>query len=836
MSPPPNLLRIRWLLLAAVWLAGAALVLLHQAAEREYLGILNGLGLRDGATPDTPLRQILPARYADAPMWVRHALTQRETGVTRLRFTRTDNAPHGREVHWSSGFLWLLRAAAALHTTVTGQSGPVALERTLLWFNAPLLLAGMIALSAWAAVRGGTAVGLLIAAGMIGHQRFYEGFATANVDHHGLVNTALLGLLLGLAFMGAGWRRDATAAGSDAVRWLPATPAAARRAAIVSGICGGLGLALSAASVVPVIAITGLAGLVAAWLVGPAARRDGAIFDPTVWRAWGVAGAATAFACYLLEYAPSHFGLRLEVNHPFYAFAWWGGAEWVAQLAAWRAGTGADGAVRLQPLRLGAALVAVATVPLTIVLAGPTAFLVADPFVADLRHFVAEGRSLPAALRQLGVAALRFDLALALLLVPAAIALARRRGAARLPLAWLLVTAVALTALSVLEVRWSRTLSVAQITLVAVLATAGAPALWPRRPGWVTAGAAALLFVPAVQRVVVAHGENQAGRVAAGDLLPPLYRDLAAALRASQPQGDIILLASPNASAGIGYFGNFATLGTLFWENAPGLRAAAEIFSAATDEEAFRRVKARKVTHVVLLSHANFLGEYHALLHPHTGRDEAARAFGFRLLTQRAPPFWLQPIPYQPPPELREAAGTVRLFKVVPDQDEVDWLFHTAVAHVAAGDAALGERTLESALGRVPGPQRPGVLAAAGSAFYDFGADALAVRLLQRSLQLNYHAPVAVTAAWILATSRENAVRDGVGALMLAEGAARAAPDDPAALSSLAAAQAELGRFPPAVAAAERALAAARAAGDAASLDLLQRRLATYRAGRPWRQ
>ena len=37
------------------------------------------------------------------------------------------------------------------------------------------------------------------------------------------------------------------------------------------------------------------------------------------------------------------------------------------------------------------------------------------------------------------------------------------------------------------------------------------------------------------------------------------------------------MLASPNASMGIGYYGNFKTIGTLFWENAPGLRAAAEI-------------------------------------------------------------------------------------------------------------------------------------------------------------------------------------------------------------------------------------------------------------------
>lgn len=837
--------------LAAVWLVGTLLVLLHSAAEREYVTLLHGLGQRQGAESATPLRQVIPARYADAQMWVRHALVRQETGAYRLRFTPVDNAPHGREVHWSSSPLWLLRGAAAAHQAVTGEAGATALERTILWINTPLLLAAMLALSVWAARRGGVAAGALVAAGMIGHDRFYEGFATANFDHHGLVNTALLGLLLGVVFMGAGWRRDggleaaypAPASGAGPIglgrmawRGWPDRLSAARRAAIFSGICGGLGLALSAASVVPVIAFVGVAGLLAAWFLGAAARRDGAVFEPAIWRAWGTAGAATAFACYLGEYAPADLGWRLEVNHPLHALAWWGGAELVAQLAAWRPGVEADGARQLRPARLGLALLAVAAVPLTIVIGGPAVFAVVDPFVADLRHFVAEGRSLPAALRQAGLAAARFDFLLSLLLVPACIVLARRRGAARLPVFWLLLVVLALTAMSVLEVRWNRTLGVAQITLVVVLATAGATALWPRRPGWVAAGAVVLFLVPAVQRVVVTHRENRAGRVAAGDLLQPLYRDLAAALRAGQPRGDTILLASPNASAGIAYFGRFRTLGTLFWENTPGLRAAAEIFSAVSDDEAFHLLKTRKVTHVALLTTANFLGEYYRLLHPDAGPEAAKRTFGHRLLTQRSPPPWLQPIPYRPPADLGEAAGGVRLYRFMPDQDEVDWLFFTAVAHVAAGDAALGERTLESALGRVPPARRSDVLAAAGSAFYEYGADGIAVRFLQRSLQFNYHAPVALTHAWILATSREDRLRDGVAALMLAEPIARSNPGDATAWSTLAAAQAELGRFSLAVAAAERALAAAGAAGDAASVSLLRQRLESFRAGRPWRQ
>ncbi|MBI5689900.1 MAG: hypothetical protein HZC55_07345 [Verrucomicrobia bacterium] len=820
-----------WALLGAVWVGCAALAWFHAVAEWEYLDLLNGLGLREAPAAATPLRQVIPARHADAQMWVRHALVQQQTGALRLRFTPVDNAPTGREVHWSSGFLWLLRGAAALPPATS--SPPAALEQALRWFNLPLLLVLLAGFSAWVTTHAGARAGVIVAAGLIGHNRFYEGFAPTNVDHHGLINAALLGLLLGVVFMGAGWWRNRP---DDAPGWLPASPRAARRAAAVAGLCGGIGLGLSAAAVIPLLTVVGLSGGIVAWCFGPEARRQGAEFDPTIWRIWGRVGAGTSLLIYLLEYAPAHLGLRLEVNHPFHALAWWGGAEWIAQVAAWRIARATGAEARLQPGPLVAGVFALAAAPATVTVAGPSAFLVLDPFVGALRHFVAEGRSLPAFVSQSGIRPVLFELGFALLIVPAVLVIARRRGPTAIALGWLVLVNAALLALMVFEVRWSRTASVAQLALLLLLATCAAREFFPHRHAWIAVGVTLLLLVPAGQRIAIARTENRLGRVTAGDLLPPLYRDLAAALRASQPEGDITLLSSPNASAGIAYFGQFRSLGTLFWENVPGLRDAAAIFSAGSDDEALRLLRERNVTHIALLAQANFLGEYHRLLHPAAPAEAARETFGYRLLTTPEPPLWLQPIPYRPPPDLQENVGRVRLFRLAPTQDEADWAFHTAVAHAAAGEAAVGERTLDSALDRLPSSRRPDLLAAAGTAFYDFGADAIAARLLQRSLRLQFHPPVAVTAAWILATSRDAAVRDGLGALLLAERALQTAPVDPTALSALAASHAELGRFPAAVAAAERALAAVRAAGDGTAVNPLQRRLDSYRRGQPWRQ
>jgi hypothetical protein len=153
-------------------------------------------------------------------------------------------------------------------------------------------------------------------------------------------------------------------------------------------------------------------------------------------------------------------------------------------------------------------------------------------------------------------------------------------------------------------------------------------------------------------------------RVNTLDAFMPLARDIAVTLRASQPKGDIILLTSPDPSTQIGYYGRFKTLGTLYWENADGLKAAAAIFSARDDAEAERLVRERRVTHIALVSENNFIREYYRLLHPDATDEEVNRCFGWRLFTGQPPPDWLEPVPYEVPPNLRATKTWVLLFKV----------------------------------------------------------------------------------------------------------------------------------------------------------------------------
>lgn len=54
--------------------------------------------------------------------------------------------------------------------------------------------------------------------------------------------------------------------------------------------------------------------------------------DPTLWRVWGCAAGLASLFFYLLEYAPAHFSMRLEVNHPLYSLALVGAGDVMCRL------------------------------------------------------------------------------------------------------------------------------------------------------------------------------------------------------------------------------------------------------------------------------------------------------------------------------------------------------------------------------------------------------------------------------------------------------------------------------------------------------------------------
>jgi hypothetical protein len=651
--------RTRRLAMVAAWLLAALLLVSHARSVRDYLELAGHLGLRGHAEASTPLKQIYPTFATDALTWVRHSLALLEGHDLRLRHTDTDNALEGREVHWNSAWAWTIAGAGKLYQAVNGGSTESSVEKATIWLGPFTLLVLVIALSTWLSRRAGLLAGVFLAAAMTLHERMLEGFFASYCDHHGLLTVSVLGIVLGGAMMGAGWWRTSDA---DAPGVEPSSRDAVRSGAVLSAISGALGLWVSAASVIPAIGLTGGAGLATTILFGRAARARGQSFDAGAWILWGRIGAAGSLFFYLLEYFPQYLGWRLEVNHPLYALAWLGGGEFIARASErWL-----DGGTRGSWKAFLWPTLAVLAAPMTIVAFGPRVMALADPFMAHLHQGIGEFQPLWTRLRDLD-ARMIFQVAIvdALPLAAALATLAVKRRESPMTLVSTTMIAASLLAMAWWQARWDLNASAGEVVLALVLI-----ACWTARRApairWALAAAIVLaLYVPGgIGSLTKASSAVAERRVNTLDAKVVLSRDIAAALRASQPSGDIVMLSGPDTSTTVGYYGRFRTLGTPYWENGAGLKAAAAIWSARDDEAAARLLREHGVTHIALLRGEEFIVQYYVLTNPDASTADFEASFGGRVLTGKSLPHWLQPLAYEVPGDLASQGFEVTLYRV----------------------------------------------------------------------------------------------------------------------------------------------------------------------------
>ncbi len=122
--------------------------------------------------------------------------------------------------------------------------------------------------------------------------------------------------------------------------------------------------------------------------------------------------------------------------------------------------------------------------------------------------------------------------------------------------------------------------------------------------------------------------------------------------------------------------------------------------------------------------------------------------------------------------------------------------------------------------------------------FHAAGDSREAVSQLRQALVLNPdYAEALNNLAWILATSPHDSLRNGAEAVNDAEKACRLTSyERPEMISALAAAYAETGNFPQAIATVESAIQVATAAGNARVIAMDEQLLPLFRAGKPWRE
>ena len=353
-----TLLRHWPILLLALWFGGMTIALDRAVAL-----------LSERTTPDPPnLEAPAPWRAyrlfadPDSYAWLSYARDLRESPHFRVRFTHMDNAPFGRAVHWAQLPIWSLCAIAAVLETA-GIPPPASLELAgrillpflgFLFFSAfwlflrrrgPPLLAALVVLSAAVAL--------------------FADFHPLRPDHHGFHLAAAAAFVLPLLFSSFGF----------------APPSRRTRLPfILSGFFGGIALWLGATVFFFTLAAAALAAALAilpktapAHRVSPRSSPAELSCDPVVWRLWALSGALTSLFFYLLEYAPGHFSMRLEANHPLYSLSFLGIGECLFLLMRWRQCN-----QRLSPSLLLHAFLAFAAAGLlpSLVLFGPVAWYI----------------------------------------------------------------------------------------------------------------------------------------------------------------------------------------------------------------------------------------------------------------------------------------------------------------------------------------------------------------------------------------------------------------------------------------------------------------------------
>lgn len=872
-SAPPSR-KAHWAFVATTALACAWVIFHAYATDRHLWRLSLANDPAQGIEDRYPSPPILRHMAYDGYLWNRHAYHLTEDGRWRLRQTSFDNAPEGRQVHWNSAFAWYLRSLGQVRNAMAKEPLRTSIGRMSIWAN-PILLVGFIVwFSGLVRRRFGPIAGIVAAMSFVFSSTLYEGFYPAYPDHHGLISAMIFGTFLGIAWAGAGW----IAPGGDP---LPADEETARRGMRISAWFGAAGFWISAISQTIALIGVGVGALLASALFARRNTEEQGVWRGDLWRYWGRTGALATLLFYLLEYFPSWPVLRLEVNHPLFALAWWGGAECIAVFGEWLA-NGRRGGQPIPWARAAPGLAAVSIIPLAVLLLGERVHAARGDFLAEIHTHISEFKPLLWRIRSntmtwsaaFGVFPFFVLAALHLLCLP------RLSAGRKTLLAFLLGPVFFITAMHFHQIRWG-TLGGPGFVLLGVLVV---PAVWQiirarrefRILRWLDVAVVVLLFASSPYASIredlrAAFSSAEAPQANGQEALHLVMRDLAETIRQRAGDQPVTLLSSPNSSLLLGTMGDFKTIGTLYWENAAGLKAAARMFAAQSDEEALRLIQERGVTHIALISWENFIEPYVRIINPDGGDAAVLNSFGFKALYQRTLPVWCRPIPYRNTAALQQLQLVVLLLEVVPEQTPIEALYHVGVYHRAEGrpqdaepcfrqvleaspDSNLarmelagllidtnraeeGVRHMIEGLTPIEVPVRDGLLAQVGVRLAQLQQPALALKLLE-AFPLTFTPESAARAnlmAWILSTAPDDQLRAPRKAMDLLQEIDRAGLSNRVPWGdTMAAALAAAGRYDEAVATLERHMSALDPTKQPQALDLLKVRLDRYRAGLPW--
>jgi len=641
----------------------------------ERVEYVSGLGAEEAVPDPTSVtgwtgnrRWLIASEHNnDSYQWIMETQQMLASGDWRLRRVSYDNAPKDREVSTSAPYHWWLALVAKVERAYTGTSPPLSVERAALIADPLLLvlflLVGVALISSYF---GPWPAAVFVVGGSVLYP-FSAIFSPGAPDHLGL------SIVLGFAsvlFAAAGNLLTHATRAPRAGLWLAA-----------AGVAGGLGLWVNLFVQLPILLGLALSGMVVAWNQKMGPEPD----MPRAWFIWGVAGAITSLAAYVVEYFPSPLDWELKGNHPLVAIAWLGAGELVSLLAAQRSGR--------KPFpswiprgKLVLAVLAVGALPYVI-------WKSDIPWLQGREVFGTRLTSLPLAgaassfgawLAQDGIKLQTVGVILPLLCLSFPIWLAWRRSTARgdrvaltlvlgplllsLPFAWM-------------QLRWwslvDGLLLALAVTVTLILVREG------RRGalmGWL--GVWLFVLLPGMICQIPAAREKYTNELTQFEVEGIVERSIAHWLAGHSDKPPLIL-APPFRTMSLCFHGNMRGIGSLNWENKEAMSAAARIASATSPDEALALINNRGVTHIIMPSWDAYLEEYARIF---TSRPENSFVYG---LKQWVLPLWLTPVAYQLPTIGGFDGQAAVIFEVTEEQDQATTLSRLVEYFIEMGQMQL---------------------------------------------------------------------------------------------------------------------------------------------------
>ncbi|MEZ5276570.1 MAG: hypothetical protein R3F07_09340 [Opitutaceae bacterium] len=648
------------------------------------------------ADPSTPTgyadglrRMVPPERVIESSRWIIETQEMVHQGNWRLRHLDLDNAPDGRAVRTQSAYRWWLAGLAWLDHLLSGSTFGESVERAALYADPVLHLLLLVSLSVLIASRYGPLPAAVAAVALVGFFPLAGSFQPGIPADLGIALACLLWSVLpitsGLHTLQA--PKPESIDGPNAGR-IASRNRITRKSFFAAGIFGGLGLWIDLPGQSLVLAGLGIGGILAAWRRHR--RAEGSPFDEALvipWRAWAVGGAIATCAAYLLERYPGELSwLPTDGVHWIHALGWLALGELLKRADDW----GRAGQWPREPRGIGLTTAAAAILAGTLLLLAYRPGI--EPFVGGLSSW--RMTSLPGSpvadsfqswLHRNGFSAmLRATLVPLLILIPALWIIPRDRSSdnRRLVLVLLMGPLVLLIALASLQLRvWNAVDAMLLVVLIVVVTPARGRDRIPTGKWSISMSfLAALLFAPGLLLLHVRTGYANPKELNQTEAEFVVERNLAHWLaRRAGPEG-VTVLAAPQLTASLAYYGSLRGLGTLHPENNDGVAAAIRIASSTSNMESQALLEKRGVTHVIIPSWDSGLTDYARI-----GSGVPSGTFVALLNRWELPPT-IRPVVY-PMPRIPGWEGqAVTVFEVVEEQDPADALSRLAEYFIEMGE------------------------------------------------------------------------------------------------------------------------------------------------------